>query len=778
MTRAARKRSRPGENRSDGAAQATSHLPAPPRWWWIALSGILLWALVSQILIQYHGWRDNPLLPADLETYWRWAGAIAAGHWVGSEPFMSAPLYPYLLALIRKLGGGLPTVYGLQAGLHLATITLLGYTAARRFGAGIGLLAAGLFALLLEPSYYASRVLNCTLQLFLTVALWWSLGRAAQRDTSGPWTLTGVLVGLGALANPPLLLAVPLVAAWAWWVRGGSRGWRAAAWVCGPAVAVIAPATVHNLLACGEFIPISAQAGITFAQGNAPGADGTYTPLPGVSTERDIQNAEAMRVYRQATGGPQSWRGVNRYFFHRGLSYWAGEPGRALGLELRKLWWLLSGRNIGEVFYPTLELQAGLLNGLYLTPLATPLLMLPALLGAARFVRRPRQYGPELILLLVPTLIVLAFFYSPRYRLPAVPLLAVSAALALSVLPQWRNRPSSAACALAALLLGLAFGPLNQRLRFDDPSARRAHFHYSVGWAFAEVGRTDEAIRWYRQTLADDPNYAPAIASLGSLLGQQGQAQESLAQLQQAAQKDPTNAATHDQLGCQLARQNRLPEALEHFKQAVALSPDRPEIRCNYGAALAQSGQEAAALEQFEAAVRLNPAYPKGQLYLGHLLQRRGQLDAALPHLQAAARLDPQSARARMYMADVLWSRGSVAEAIATMRQAHALDPGDEMLAERWAWFLATAPELAPADRAQALTILRQLPQTPASGTPQRLDTLAAALAANGQYEEAANTVERAIADKLKTGSTDVAEMGRRLEQYRAQQAFIYAPPQ
>jgi len=778
MSRAGRKRSRSNSSHASTQTAATAKGTPMPRWWWLALGGVLFWTLVSQALIQYYGWRDNPLLPADRETYWQWAGTIAAGKWIGREPFMSAPLYPYLLALVRKLGGGLSTLYVLQAGLHVATVALLGYTAARRFGAGVGMLAAALYALLLEPSFYTSRILNCTLQLFVTVVLWAALIRAGQRDTNWSWALAGVLTGLGVLANPPLLLAVALVAAWAWWVRGGRRGLAAAVWVAGPALLVIAPATLHNALACGEFIPVSAQAGITFAQGNAPRADGTYTPLPGVSAERDIQNAQAMRVYRQATGGPESWNGVNRYFLHRGLELWSQQPGRMFVLELRKVWWLLTGRHIGEIFYPTLELKAGLLNGLYLTPLTTALLMLPALIGLARFVRRPRQYGPELILILVPALIVLAFFYSPRYRLPMVPLVAASAALALATLAQWRIRPLPAHCALAALLVGMAIGPLNQRVGFDDPTPRRAHFDYSVGWAYSEAGRTDEAIRWYRQALTDDPDYAPAIAALGSLLGQQGQTQEALAQLQEAAQKAPTNATTHDQLGCQLAQQGRLPEALEHQKQAVTLSPDRAEMRCNYGAALMQAGQRDAALEQFEAAYHANPDYAKGRLYLGHLLQLRGDLDTAMGHLQAAANLDPRSARARLYMAEVQWARGAQREAVDTIRQAHDLDPRDPVLTERFAWYLATAPDLTADDRAQALTALQQLPEGPAGTTTARLDALAAALAANGQYEEAASTIERAIADILRGGTSTVAdELLVRRELYRVHKPYIYSPP-
>jgi tetratricopeptide (TPR) repeat protein len=50
----------------------------------------------------------------DASVYWNWAGDIAAGKSAQAAPFFSAPLYPYLLGVLRALGGSLPAVYVLQ----------------------------------------------------------------------------------------------------------------------------------------------------------------------------------------------------------------------------------------------------------------------------------------------------------------------------------------------------------------------------------------------------------------------------------------------------------------------------------------------------------------------------------------------------------------------------------------------------------------------------------------------------------------------------------------
>jgi len=80
----------------------------------------------------------------DARVYWQWAGEIAGGKLVGATPFLSAPLYPYLVAVVRASGGGLQAVCVAQALLHLATIALLFRIAEKRFGLATAVVGAAL----------------------------------------------------------------------------------------------------------------------------------------------------------------------------------------------------------------------------------------------------------------------------------------------------------------------------------------------------------------------------------------------------------------------------------------------------------------------------------------------------------------------------------------------------------------------------------------------------------------------------------------------------------
>ena len=679
---------------------------------WLAAGGIVAFGLLSQGLILWTGWRTNPLarVPlSDANVYWTWAGQIARGRLVDDAPFMSAPLYPYLLGALRAAGGGLAAVYAVQAALHLLTVATLAWVVGRRFGRAAGLLAATVYVLLTEPAYYTGRVLASTVQLLLVVLLWAAMLWAQAHAYWKRWLMVGVLAGLNCLANPPMLLGVVLTCAWAWWQSHGRRGLLHAALTFASAAAVIAPATLHNYVVSREFIPVSAQAGITFAQGNAPGATGTYTPLPNIPPARELQNEGAMRQYRQATGRPPSWTGVNRFFFRQGLEFWRTHPYEALVLLGRKFYWFVSGRIRSDIYIPALEVESGHAGWLRLAPLPTAWVVLPGLVALLALGRRARTYGPELILGIVPLLVVLGFFYTPRYRLPAVPVLAALSAWALVRAVQRSSWRRWGPVIGLALLAAVATGPLNRASGFERSDGLRGHYWLSAGLAWAQSGRLAEAERAFRLAAELNPSLAQAPAKLCDVLMEQG----------------------------------RLDEALRHARRAAELDPRDASLRA----------------------------------LVGHVLVRKGELEGAMDQYRAALAMEPELPAANLNLGSLLWERGQTDEGLALLRKAHASAPHDPLVGNALAWCLATTPGLPDSDRALALDLARRAASATASPSVSVLDTLAAALAANGQFAEAVATAERAMA--LAGSAKDAgraAEFRARLELYRRGQPYVAQP--
>jgi len=367
---------------------------------WRVVLALLVAAGLVRLAILGEFWIENPFAAfptLDSELYWERAGAMAGGRWLDDEPFHLAPLYSYFLGVLRWCGGGLLALYGVQIILHLATAAIVGGVTRHRFGSVAGCVAAALFLTLAEPALFATRILGTTLQLLLVAVLWWDWARLADAATPQPWQVfrVGVWIGLLALAYPAALLLVPVYAVWLGLrAANASTGLaRAARAGVGAAAAllIISPATIHNALGSGEFIPITSHLGITLAAGNGPGSIGIFTPIEDTNGTVKNQARESALAFERATGRSGSWREIDAYYRNRVVEWWREHPIDSAALFARKAYWFLTSRHYDNVTGFALEREYGLQDASVWVPVETPWIMGVALLGAALAVPRARR---------------------------------------------------------------------------------------------------------------------------------------------------------------------------------------------------------------------------------------------------------------------------------------------------------------------------------------------------------------------------------------------------
>ena len=669
----------PGNSTEASPSPASSVIE---RFFWLFLGGIFLIGLIVRIFALIEFTNENPFaltLISDAKVYWEWAGRIAAGVLIDDKPFLSAPLYPYVLGLIRVTGGGLLTVFVLQLILHLVTAGGIGLIGRARFGPTVGLLAAGLFLLLNEPVFNATRLLPGTVQLSLIVTLWATVLRAQQRCSWVWYAVAGLLLGLTCLANPPMMLLLVLLGVWVVWdADQRAVGLRHAAALVAVALTVLSAATVHNALACDEFIPMTAHAGITFHQGNAPGADGTYTEIPGISKKRDQMHADAIRVYQEATGGSASWRGADRYFLAQGLQYWRSRPTAAVTLAVRKLYSFLSFRHYGDVYLSTAEVECGLSDWLRLAPVPIPWLMGPALVGLVLMLRRPLRYGPEGMFFAVPLLVVVVFWYSPRYRLPAVPVIVVASAFAIQTVVRWRTNRLPASITVVSVGLSLLLGPINRAIGEDPLLPHVAGVHFQLANALTRQGKVDETVGHIRAGMRIHPKHPEAPKShynVANALAGEGKLDEAVEYYSQALELNPDYVEAHVNLGSVLRRQGKVDEAVDHLRSALRINPGFAAAHYNLGNIWARRGEFDEAIASYEQALHYAPDYVKAYLNLGAALTRQNRIDEAIEALRKAVKADPDSVQARFNLGASLSRNGQSEEAIREFRETLRLDP-------------------------------------------------------------------------------------------------------
>ncbi len=576
-----------------------------------ALAGLCLAAAALRALILAEQLAENPfaLIPySDGEHYWRMAGDVAAGRGLGGTPFLVAPLYPVLLGLLRALGGGLPALYAIQTGLHLATAALVACAARARFGPREGLAAAALFLALGEAALYPARVLSATLQLFLAALAWWECTGLSDRDAGRPAAVAraGLATGLLALAFPAALALVPLLAVFVHRRAGLAR----AAVAFGAGALAIAPATLYNARASGEFIPVTAHSGVTLAQGNDPTSIGIYTPLDGVSHSIHRQHEDAARLFQRETGRTGSWSEIDAWFRGRVFAWWRSDPGGAAALLARKLHWTLTSRQYDNVATFALEREHGLGRRAALAPVELPWLLGLVLVGAAVAARDRRGLVPELALLGLPLLVCVVFHYSGRYRLVAAPVLCGLAGLAIV---RWRELAWPRAAILATALLPLPLLAADAASGFASLDFMRPDFartlarqHTRAGMLRTVEGDLDAAEQHFRRALEARSDDVLAYRALYNLDVERREWADASATLEALVRIAPSDAEVHLVAAWLLAG---VPDpALRSGEAALAevreaerlLGTERTDVLLARALALARSGRSTEAIAATE----------------------------------------------------------------------------------------------------------------------------------------------------------------------------------
>ena len=217
---------------------------------------------------------EPPTFPVgDERTYLTWGATYLPSGRVGFSPFrmhliFHPPLYPYFIAGLQSLPGGLAVVQWVQVALSALLVPAVGRVGARAFGERTGLVAAGITAAFPELVWFAPHFWSETVMLFL---LWWAFERLLEADASGrarPAAVAGVLLGLTALTRETVLYFAPLAALWLAWKPSHPRGRRRAVVFLAAVVLAVAPWTIRNWIVFRTFIPISTSSGLNLWQGN------------------------------------------------------------------------------------------------------------------------------------------------------------------------------------------------------------------------------------------------------------------------------------------------------------------------------------------------------------------------------------------------------------------------------------------------------------------------------------------------------------------------------
>jgi len=193
-----------------------------------------------------------------------------------------------------------------------------------------------------------------------------------------------------------------------------------------------------------------------------------------------------------------------------------------------------------------------------------------------------------------------------------------------------------------------------------------------------------------------------------------------------------------------------------------------------YGRALAwaQKKEFRKAIADYTAAIRLEPKRAELFVGRGRAQAATGDLRRAFADLDLALRLDPKSDAAYSARAEAWKAKGDFARAKADYEDALRLQPKNVVVGCNFAWLLATCPDERLRDGRRAVKLATAGCEQMKWKEPELIDTLAAAYAETGNFDEARTREIRALklaaeTDRILQGAAERLELYKLGKPYR-----------
>jgi tetratricopeptide (TPR) repeat protein len=268
-----------------------------------------------------------------------------------------------------------------------------------------------------------------------------------------------------------------------------------------------------------------------------------------------------------------------------------------------------------------------------------------------------------------------------------------------------------------------------------------ANGFYYRALAYEGKKELDNAIADFSTALRLEPDSTTALRARGVEYVQKGSYERALADFDEVLRREPEDAATH----CNRAEVSRLMRRWD------------------------------AAMESVSKALELDPKLPAAYYTRGWVYRAKKQYDLALADFDRASQLDPNNSGGLRSKAVTLAATNQYAAAATAFRELATRFPNGHSAQNSSAWFLATCPDVTWRNGALAVIQARKACDLTRWNNPQVLDTLAAAYAETGDFEQAMKYANEAL-KRLPDSDPDRPVLTKHLAAFRRQEPWRAQP--
>ncbi|MGA2914653.1 MAG: tetratricopeptide repeat protein [Sedimentisphaerales bacterium] len=210
------------------------------------------------------------------------------------------------------------------------------------------------------------------------------------------------------------------------------------------------------------------------------------------------------------------------------------------------------------------------------------------------------------------------------------------------------------------------------------------------------------------------------------------------------------------------------------FEYALKTTKNNAVMENNYGYVLFKAGRDREAVLHLSNAVKINPTYADARDNLGAVFLKQGKFNEAIWCFNELLKNKQDSAEVYVNLGIAYNKLGKYRPAIQNWTRAVEIEPNSTGVLNNLAWLLATTSGNSVQDANKAIEFAQHACELTGYKDINILDTLAAAYAAAGRFNDAITTAQQAVNIAKASGQENlISEIQNRIELYKTGRRYI-----
>jgi tetratricopeptide (TPR) repeat protein len=244
-----------------------------------------------------------------------------------------------------------------------------------------------------------------------------------------------------------------------------------------------------------------------------------------------------------------------------------------------------------------------------------------------------------------------------------------------------------------------------------------------------------------------------------------------ITELTKAIRDDRTNALAYEYRGGAYFAKGIMDKAIADLSQAIRFNPMISRLYCSRASAYRATHNFDCALSDVNEAIRLNPTNHSAYAIRGAIYNSESEYFKAISDWNEVLRINSDDYNAFLARGWALSKTGQYDKAARDYADAIKLAPNSDVAYNCMAWIRATCLVSEVRNGAEAVLAATRACELAEWRRAEWIDTLAAAYAESGNYEEAVQYEKRAI-NMRGTNEDKLAQMQHRLMMYEHSQPY------